>query len=80
MLVSRSRGRGDRTEGSEDQYLASIPFLTRQIQALKKKVRRFEDQFEQEMNYKVNTAGSRSPVQNQDQDQVQDQVLVQEWV
>ncbi|XP_035468120.1 protein FAM13C-like [Scophthalmus maximus] len=47
-----SRGRGDRTEGSEDQYLASIPFLTRQIQALKKKVRRFEDQFEQEMNYK----------------------------
>ncbi|AWP18214.1 hypothetical protein SMAX5B_007228 [Scophthalmus maximus] len=48
----QSRGRGDRTEGSEDQYLASIPFLTRQIQALKKKVRRFEDQFEQEMNYK----------------------------
>ncbi|XP_029311351.1 protein FAM13C [Cottoperca gobio] len=30
----------------------SIPFLSRQIQTLKKKVRRFEDHFEQEMNYK----------------------------
>ncbi|XP_056221487.1 protein FAM13C-like isoform X1 [Seriola aureovittata] len=47
-----SRGRGDRTEGSEDMCPPSIPFLTRQIQTLKKKVRRFEDQFEQEMNYK----------------------------
>uniref|UniRef100_A0A3B4WBA8 Family with sequence similarity 13 member C n=1 Tax=Seriola lalandi dorsalis TaxID=1841481 RepID=A0A3B4WBA8_SERLL len=48
----QSRGRGDRTEGSEDMCPPSIPFLTRQIQTLKKKVRRFEDQFEQEMNYK----------------------------
>nr|XP_046233644.1 protein FAM13C-like [Scatophagus argus] len=45
------RGR-DRPEGSEDECPASIPFLSRQIQTLKKKVRRFEDQFEQEMNYK----------------------------
>ncbi|XP_049420201.1 protein FAM13C-like [Epinephelus fuscoguttatus] len=46
------RGR-DRAEGSEDpECPSSIPFLTRQIQMLKKKVRRFEDQFEQEMNYK----------------------------
>uniref|UniRef100_A0A8P4JYY5 FAM13A-like domain-containing protein n=1 Tax=Dicentrarchus labrax TaxID=13489 RepID=A0A8P4JYY5_DICLA len=39
-------------EGSEDECPSSIPFLSRQIQTLKKKVRRFEDQFEQEMNYK----------------------------
>ncbi|KAM3592625.1 uncharacterized protein V6R79_022430 [Siganus canaliculatus] len=45
------RGR-DRSEGLEDQCPSSVPFLRRQIQALKKKVRRFEDQFEQEMNYK----------------------------
>ncbi|XP_059181317.1 protein FAM13C [Centropristis striata] len=46
------RGR-DRAEVSEDlECPSSIPFLTRQIQTLKKKVRRFEDQFEQEMNYK----------------------------
>uniref|UniRef100_A0A8C2XIB7 FAM13A-like domain-containing protein n=1 Tax=Cyclopterus lumpus TaxID=8103 RepID=A0A8C2XIB7_CYCLU len=31
---------------------SSIAFLTKQIQTLKKKVCRFEDQFEQEMNYK----------------------------
>ncbi|XP_040885174.1 protein FAM13C-like [Toxotes jaculatrix] len=48
----QSRGRGDRTEGAEDGCPPSIPFLTRQIQTLKKKVRRFEDQFEQEVNYK----------------------------
>ncbi|XP_035853655.1 protein FAM13C-like isoform X2 [Sander lucioperca] len=42
----------DRTEGSEDPACPpSIPSLTRHIQALKKKVRRFEDQFEQQMNY-----------------------------
>ncbi|XP_038591597.1 protein FAM13C [Micropterus salmoides] len=45
------RGR-DRSEGSEDECLSSVPFLSRQIQTLKKKVRRFEDQFEQEMKYK----------------------------
>ncbi|XP_044034144.1 protein FAM13C-like [Siniperca chuatsi] len=45
------RGR-DRPEGSEDECPSSIPFLSRQIQTLKKRVRRFEDQFEQEMNYK----------------------------
>ncbi|TDH13377.1 hypothetical protein EPR50_G00057140 [Perca flavescens] len=42
----------DRAEGSEDPACPpSIQSLTRHIQALKKKVRRFEDQFEQEMNY-----------------------------
>ncbi|KAF1393488.1 hypothetical protein PFLUV_G00016440 [Perca fluviatilis] len=42
----------DRAEGSEDQACPpSIQSLTRHIQALKKKVRRFEDQFEHEMNY-----------------------------
>ncbi|XP_032429821.1 protein FAM13C-like [Xiphophorus hellerii] len=46
------RSLGDRTEASEDESPASIPFLTRHIQSLKKRVRRFEDQFEQEMNYK----------------------------
>ncbi|XP_047464983.1 protein FAM13C-like [Mugil cephalus] len=46
------RGRGDRTEGPEAECPSSIPFLTRHIQTLKKKVRRFEDQFEQETNYK----------------------------
>ncbi|KAI3365139.1 hypothetical protein L3Q82_010107, partial [Scortum barcoo] len=45
------RGRG-LPECSEDECSSSIPFLSRQIQTLKKKVRRFEDQFEQEMNYK----------------------------
>ncbi|XP_061564518.1 protein FAM13A-like [Cololabis saira] len=44
--------RGTRTEASGDELPPSIPFLTRQIQSLKKRVRRFEDQFEQEMNYK----------------------------
>ncbi|XP_054860676.1 protein FAM13C-like isoform X2 [Amphiprion ocellaris] len=46
------RGRVDRTEEPEDHCPPSIPFLTRHIQTLKKKVRRFEDQFELEMNYK----------------------------
>ncbi|KAK2820179.1 hypothetical protein Q5P01_023138 [Channa striata] len=47
-----SHCRGGRMEGSEDESLSSVPFLTRHIQALKKRVRRFEDHFEQEMNYK----------------------------
>uniref|UniRef100_A0A8C2XJT2 FAM13A-like domain-containing protein n=1 Tax=Cyclopterus lumpus TaxID=8103 RepID=A0A8C2XJT2_CYCLU len=43
----------DRTEVPEDRECpSSIAFLTKQIQTLKKKVCRFEDQFEQEMNYK----------------------------
>lgn len=46
------RGWGDRTQESEDKCPPSIPFLTRHIQTLKKKVRRFDDQFEHEMNYK----------------------------
>ncbi|CAJ1081333.1 protein FAM13C-like [Xyrichtys novacula] len=45
------RGR-DRSEASEDEGPSSVPFLSRHIQTLKKRVRRFEDQFEQEMNYK----------------------------
>lgn len=52
--LRRCRSLGDRTEVSEDESPPSIPFLTRHIQSLKKRVRRFEDQFEQEMNYKVN--------------------------
>uniref|UniRef100_A0A3Q4G1D0 Protein FAM13C-like n=1 Tax=Neolamprologus brichardi TaxID=32507 RepID=A0A3Q4G1D0_NEOBR len=44
--------RGDRTQDSEGERPSSVPFLTRHIQTLKKKVRRFEDQFEQDMNYK----------------------------
>lgn len=44
-----SRGR---TETHEDVGPPSIPFLTRHIQALKRKVRRFEEQFEHEMKYK----------------------------
>uniref|UniRef100_A0A3P8USA7 Protein FAM13A-like n=1 Tax=Cynoglossus semilaevis TaxID=244447 RepID=A0A3P8USA7_CYNSE len=39
-------------ESEEDEFPSSIPFLTRHIQTLKKKVRRFEDHFELEMNYK----------------------------
>ncbi|KAM7381039.1 hypothetical protein PAMA_012057 [Pampus argenteus] len=50
-LSLRSRGR-NRMEGSVDECPSSLSFLTKQIQTLKKKVRRFEDQFEQEMNYK----------------------------
>ncbi|XP_013878788.1 protein FAM13C [Austrofundulus limnaeus] len=46
------RGLGDRTEGSEDEFPPSISFLTKQIQNLKRRVRRFEDQFEQDMKYK----------------------------
>ncbi|XP_034722344.1 protein FAM13C-like, partial [Etheostoma cragini] len=43
----------DRVQGSEDPACPpSIPALTRHIQALKKRVRRFEDQFKQERNYK----------------------------
>ncbi|XP_033933445.2 protein FAM13A-like, partial [Pseudochaenichthys georgianus] len=42
----------DRVDVSEDPGSPSVSFLTRQIQALKKKVRRFEDQFEQDMKYK----------------------------
>lgn len=51
------RCRGDRTQDSEGERPLSVPFLTRHIQTLKKKVRRFEDQFEQEMNYKVDPGG-----------------------
>lgn len=65
--LCRCRGR-DPPEGSEDECPSSIPFLSRQIQSLKKKVRRFEDQFEHEMKYKVNTAGNRTPVHNLIQD------------
>ncbi|XP_071370737.1 protein FAM13C-like, partial [Centroberyx affinis] len=46
-----SRGRG-RAEGAEEECPPSIPLLTRHIQTLKKKVRKFEERFEHEMNYK----------------------------
>ncbi|XP_053197811.1 protein FAM13C-like [Scomber japonicus] len=45
-----SRGRA-RTDGPEESP-SSVSFLSKQIQSLKKKVRRYEDQFEQEMKYK----------------------------
>lgn len=58
--MSRSRCRGVRAEGSDDKCPSSVLFLTRQIQTLKKRVRRYEDQFEQEMHYKVNKAWTRT--------------------
>ncbi|XP_075891269.1 protein FAM13C [Nelusetta ayraudi] len=45
------RGR-DRAAGSEERSCSSVSFLTRHIQSLKKRVRRFEEQFEEEMKYK----------------------------
>ncbi|XP_056153405.1 protein FAM13C [Lampris incognitus] len=42
----------DRLEEAVHGCPPSIPLLTRHIQALKKKVRRYEEQFEQELNYK----------------------------
>lgn len=50
--LSRCRGR-DRQAASEDCGGSSVSFLTRHIQSLKKRVRRFEEQFEEEMKYKV---------------------------
>ncbi|MED6269385.1 hypothetical protein CHARACLAT_032558, partial [Characodon lateralis] len=50
--IRECRSLGERTEVSEEECPTSIPFLTRHIQSLKKRVRRFENQFEQEMNYK----------------------------
>ncbi|XP_051968024.1 protein FAM13C-like [Xyrauchen texanus] len=42
-----------RTEVSGDaKEVASIPLLTKHIQTLKRKMRKFEEHFEQEMNYK----------------------------
>lgn len=52
MHLSRCRGR-DRQAASEDCGGSSVSFLTRHIQSLKKRVRRFEEQFEEEMKYKV---------------------------
>lgn len=52
MRLSRCRGR-DRAAGSEERGCSSVSFLTRHIQSLKKRVRRFEEQFEEEMKYKV---------------------------
>lgn len=69
-FVSRSRCRGVRTEGSDDECPSSVLFLTRQIQTLKKRVRRFEDQFEQDMHYKVNEASTRTLVHSPVQEQV----------
>ncbi|KAM4624543.1 protein FAM13C [Polymixia lowei] len=46
-----ARGR-DRTEEPVEGSPPSIPLLARNVQTLKKKVRRFEERFEQEMNYK----------------------------
>ncbi|KAJ3608310.1 hypothetical protein NHX12_025359, partial [Muraenolepis orangiensis] len=42
----------ERTEGPAEESPSSVPLLTRHIGTLKKKVRRFEERFEQEMNYK----------------------------
>ncbi|KAG7247295.1 hypothetical protein CRUP_001218, partial [Coryphaenoides rupestris] len=46
-----ARGR-ERTEGPAEASPSSVPLLTRHISTLKKRVRRFEERFEQEMNYK----------------------------
>ncbi|XP_055085332.1 protein FAM13C [Periophthalmus magnuspinnatus] len=48
-MLCRSRGR---SEVHDDSGPPSIQFLTRHIQVLKRRVRRFEEQFEQEMKYK----------------------------
>ncbi|XP_034050289.1 protein FAM13C isoform X2 [Thalassophryne amazonica] len=40
------------SEGTDDARPLSVSFLSRHIQTLKRRVRRFEDHFEQEMNYK----------------------------
>ncbi|XP_010895965.2 protein FAM13C isoform X2 [Esox lucius] len=46
-----TRGLG-RAETSEEEEFPSIPLLSRHIHTLKKKIRLFEEGFEQEMNYK----------------------------
>lgn len=56
MYLCRCRGR-DRPVEAEDGGPSSIPFLSRHIQNLKKRVRRFEEQFEEEMKYKVLQGG-----------------------
>lgn len=53
FLLFRARG-VVRTEVPGDAKEAtSIPLLSKHIQTLKRKIRRFEERFEQEMNYKV---------------------------
>ncbi len=53
FLLFRARG-VVRTEVPGDaKEDTSIPLLSKHIQTLKRKIRRFEERFEQEMNYKV---------------------------
>jgi len=52
-LLSRARG-VVRTEAHGDaKESTSISLLTKHIQTLKRKIRKFEERFEQDMNYKV---------------------------
>ncbi|KAG5262453.1 hypothetical protein AALO_G00275300 [Alosa alosa] len=50
LIMARGFARTETEEPVKD--LPSIPLLTKHIQALKRKIRRFEERFEQEMNYK----------------------------
>ncbi|KAM6951583.1 protein FAM13C [Aplochiton taeniatus] len=49
-ILSRSHERLDAPEEAKDA--PSIPLLTRHINTVKKRIRKFEERFEQEMNYK----------------------------
>uniref|UniRef100_A0AAY4A9Z5 FAM13A-like domain-containing protein n=1 Tax=Denticeps clupeoides TaxID=299321 RepID=A0AAY4A9Z5_9TELE len=50
FIMARGIGRSEPEEGAKDT--PSVPLLSRHIQTLKRKIRRFEERFEQEMNYK----------------------------
>ncbi|KAL2078236.1 hypothetical protein ACEWY4_025921 [Coilia grayii] len=50
LIMARGIVRADTEEVVKDT--PTIPLLTKHIQALKRKIRRFEERFEQEMNYK----------------------------
>ncbi|XP_031416714.1 protein FAM13C [Clupea harengus] len=50
LIMARGIARTDAEEVAKDT--PSIPLLTKHIQALKRKIRKFEERFEQEMNYK----------------------------
>ncbi len=53
FLLFRARGVIRTEDPGDAKEATSIPLLTKHIQTLKRKIRRFEERFEQEMNYKV---------------------------
>lgn len=65
MLTLSFRPRGMvRLEMSNDaKDTSSIALLTKHIQTLKKKIRKFEERFEQEMNYKVQKCWCKNALQ-----------------